>query len=201
MSEFIEFLNTNQIFIMIILGSGGIFGLVINFWRLSADIKTKQSTLLNHYADKLTELYCDMSQPPPVDKLELQRKCGRFARDYMNVINHIAYLKSRNLINKNFIDYFNYSFAFGKILRRWMKEFGMDKDEFDHHYNHFNSWVLYGENIWDVPIEDLPDPLLELLDNNYFQGNPKNEYDRVKIYNKSDLIENIPEFWQADESK
>ena len=84
----------------------------------------------------------------------------------MNVINEIAYLKSKRYVSKSFIMYFEYSFGFGVHLKKWMLEMNMNDTDFENHYKYFDKWVATSGNFIKFPFTDLPDPFLELYEYN-----------------------------------
>jgi len=184
MVTFFEFITTNEnILYGLILGIGGtIIGLFLNFWRLTDDLRTKQVTLLNQFADKLTNLYCEIASIEKNCDGKTSRKCARFARDYMNVINEIAYLKSNRFLGKNFITYFKYSFGFSIHLKSWMLTTGMEEDDFKQHYEYFEEWIKKIK-ILNIPYEDLPDPLLHLVGHNLTKDEKEKRGLPVQIYN------------------
>jgi len=152
------------------------------FFTHRKDVRTKYVSTLRDFTSDLDKIYCDgVDIGNDNDFKKTARQAARYARDYMNVLNKIAYLTEIGHMDKKTGEYFRWSFNYGETLRVWMKERGMSDIDFSCHWKNFDDILNKKHRNLNIEINEmedtvLPEPLLILKHNKVTVFYPEQKY-------------------------
>ena len=77
-----------------------------------------------------------------IPTLEKYEECVRFAGDYLNVMERLAYLKQKGKIDETMIKHYDWFFSFSIKVRDWLKEiYEYEPDNPKLHWPKLNDWI------------------------------------------------------------
>jgi len=120
-----------------------------------------------------------------------KERCERYASDYLNVLDRIAFLRQLKKIDDDTIFYFDNYFAYGKLMLEWKYKVLKDETSTRERFKHCLWWIessLNKNRLRDYSITSLPKEM-QALYNKRNAGSTK----RIPSTNKS--IGAMPKGW------
>jgi len=102
------------------ISAGGVAGtFILNWWVTRASNRTKYAELLRDFEQNLSRV---LEKEP---SLKTTEECERFAADYLNILDRIAYLNQKGKVPDEIADYFDNYFSYGLTIIDWYDKIGV----------------------------------------------------------------------------
>jgi len=105
-------------------------------------------------------------------------RCERFASDYLNIMDRLAYLRKLKKIDDDLIFYFDNYFAYGKLMLEWKYKVLKNEEGTKKRYSDTIWWVessLNKNRLKEYAMTALPDDMQTLYEQNISQTKPTNQ--------------------------